>query len=86
MPLCLQKFLGRTLSWIPGFQTEKLNSSLLKLDSETVRIKFHMQVYQHLEVVKFRFVHHGDIMPLMDKSSFTLEISGKDFICNSPKN
>ena len=25
-------------------------------------------------------------MPLMDKSIFTLEISGKDFICNSPNN
>ena len=25
-------------------------------------------------------------MPLMEKSRFTLEIGGKDFICNSQKN
>ena len=39
-------------------------------------MNFHLQFNQHLKNVKFRFVHHGDIMSVMEKSRFTLEISG----------
>ena len=81
----MHSVLTRNLKVGPGIQLREKLDSKLKSWIPACRIgfpnshdEFSFASNHHLKNVKFRFVHHADIMSVMDKSRFTLEISSQD--------